>query len=134
MHPSTAALREQVTELYFPGGHGGVGGGSAAEVPLAENALHFLIHEMGRRNLKLEFDTRRLSQGFVNVPPTRYNERFLITLALGGRYVRPIRTVDDCHLQSVATRFQMQPNWRPPALRHLEHVLLQTDIGGFQSR
>ena len=61
MQPSNAALREQVTELYFPGGHSGVGGGSAAEVPLAENALHFVIHEMGRRNLKPGFSLPLLS-------------------------------------------------------------------------
>jgi hypothetical protein len=133
MQPSSAAFLEQVTELYFPGGHGGVGGGSAAEVPLSDNAMHFLINEMGRRNLKLEFDTRHLSRGYVNVPPPKMCTRFLLILGLGGRYVRPIRAVEDCHLQSVATRFQMQPQWRPVALRHLEHLLLQTDISAFES-
>jgi hypothetical protein len=132
MDSSDSTRPEQVTQLYFPGGHGGVGGGSATEVPLSDNTMRFVIEEMNRRGLGLQFDPSKIPVGHVNIPPSMHDARWLILHAIGGTYVRTIRGLEDCHVRSIALRLQLQPLWRPPALRHLERILLQVDTSSLR--
>lgn len=116
----------QLTQLYFPGGHGGVGGGDAYEEPLSDNALRFMVQEMQRRGLKLEFDMSLIPDApDVAIPPKARNTSAVLKLAeaFTGKFIREISTIDDCH-PSVAKRYQAVSEWRPEALKALDMELL----------
>eukprot|EP00177_Eucheuma_denticulatum_P004825 GFKZ01008763.1.p1 GENE.GFKZ01008763.1~~GFKZ01008763.1.p1 ORF type:complete len:351 (-),score=43.65 GFKZ01008763.1:283-1335(-) len=114
----------QVTELFFPGGHGGVGGGEELEVKLAENALRFVVKEMKRRGCGLEFRDEDLPAG--GDVEGEYKPRREISYELlkwvGGVYVRDIRGVDICH-ESVVRRWARVTEWRPTALTGINQEL-----------
>lgn len=110
----------QLTQLFFPGRHSGVGGGEPTEVGLSDYSLTWLLGEMKRRGLKLAVHEDRISPGTLDVPPAvvpriDWWTNFVMKLA-SGRHVRPIPTVAECH-PSVAKRYALQPSWRPDALK-----------------
>jgi uncharacterized protein (DUF2235 family) len=58
----------QLTEVWFPGGHSGVGGGTLANSPLSNAALLWMIESVEGLNLGLTFDRNKIEDG-VNVDP-----------------------------------------------------------------
>lgn len=60
---------DQLTQLFFAGGHGGVGGGDSHEWPLSDYALHWMVGELKRRGCDLAFDVSRIPRGQTDIPP-----------------------------------------------------------------
>nr|WP_320190756.1 DUF2235 domain-containing protein [uncultured Desulfobacter sp.] len=58
---------EQVTEEWFPGDHGSVGGGTPHKRPLSDAALAWMI-ERTRANASLHFDTKKIPGGLKKEP------------------------------------------------------------------
>jgi Uncharacterized alpha/beta hydrolase domain (DUF2235) len=56
----------QLTEVWFPGGHGGVGGGTQANSSLSNIALLWMMAEIERLDLGLTFDRHKIEDG-VNI-------------------------------------------------------------------
>jgi hypothetical protein len=125
-HPEVGP--EQVTELYFAGGHGGVGGGDKVEYPLSNFTLHWLIREMERRNIPLAINRSALPGGTVLLPPTERKQGMLFSAIqkFTGKHVRSIESVSQVH-PSVFVRYNKYPSWRPPALDGLSGELLSID-------
>jgi Uncharacterized alpha/beta hydrolase domain (DUF2235) len=119
---------KQLTQLYFAGGHGGVGGGDTIEYPLSNFTLQFMVREMERRGLGLSIIKSRLPQGTVDLPPTEKKQSMLFNVIsqITGDCVRGI----DSHIQvhpSVAERYRKHPTWRPRALEKICDMLESPD-------
>lgn len=117
----------QLTQLYFPGRHSGVGGGEPTEVDLSNYALTWLVGEMKRRGLALKVHAERIEPGTCDVPPPpplgwKDWTTHLLMNAVAGVYVRPIHKIEECH-PSVAKRYGVQKEWRPKALKPIEKSL-----------
>jgi hypothetical protein len=121
MEPTDPKTPSQVTQLFFPGTHLGVGGGSKFERPLSDGALRFLTEEMARRNLGLEFDMNMIHAGSRDVPPPP-KEKGGIDRAFGD-YTREIFSLKQCYVPHVVERYRLQPTWRPAALRKFDKEL-----------
>lgn len=134
----------QLSQLYFPGHHSGVGGGQPGEEKLSNFTLLWLIEEIERRGLPLSFHKERIEEGTVNLPftPLPVTERIhnaLMNVAAGDLFQwKGVRTVasEDCH-PSVAERYANYDNWRPAALEKagkdlikLAEQMRKTTIGG----
>jgi uncharacterized protein (DUF2235 family) len=66
--PMQPAQVGQVKEVWFPGVHGCVGGGIAANSPLSNAALLWTIAEVEKLNLGLEFDRHKIKYGLATNP------------------------------------------------------------------
>lgn len=117
----------QLTQLFFPGRHSGVGGGEPTEVELSNYALNWLVSELKRRGIALKLHEDRIEPGSCNVPPPPalgwkdWTTQFLMN-RVAGIYIRPVNKVADCH-PSVAKRYALQPEWRPRALEKKKRPL-----------
>lgn len=120
MTPSDGKSVGQVTELYMAGYHGGVGGGNAVEPLLAENAMRFMVDEIGRRGLGIKFDMDQIPNGGnINVEPSK-RQTFIdgVLKFITGDAVRNVESVDRIHPWAL-DRFVKVGLWRPKALENL---------------
>jgi uncharacterized protein (DUF2235 family) len=131
-HPDVGP--DQLTQLYFCGGHGGVGGGDAVEWPLSDYALNWMVREMRRRGLKLAIDMSKIPKGSLDVEPKESGPSalFQIIESVTGKNVRNVESVAHCH-PSVAKRYAAKPGWRPAALEAMKQDLLSLAGGGGSS-
>lgn len=119
--PTQMDKADNVTELFFPGTHGGVGGQDRGQEGLGGNSLQFMIAKVEELGLGLEFD-----DGPIN--------RHLTGQIVPGGFPflsepRKIESVQDCH-DSVGERYRLVEEWRPRALDHLKAKLLRGEDGG----
>lgn len=115
----------QVRELYLPGGHGGVGGGDAAQRELARNALFVMVEEC-RKVCDIGMVESRLPKELVKSVPHREGSsprREMIKFFTGQRH-RNIPNVEALH-SCVYERYQNVKEWRPPSLEQFASVLLK---------
>ena len=120
MSPSSPENSSQLTQLCFPGTHSGVGGGSPEEEQLSDSALRFLVEEMNHRQLGLELNMGLIPTGSRDVPPVPVEcgvDRVF------GKYIRPIKSLKECHQPFVKERYQLQKTWRPEALAAFDQDL-----------
>lgn len=118
---------EQLTQLYFAGGHGGVGGGDDHEWPLSDYALNWLVREMKRRGINLAFHEDCIPEGSLEVGPKEPAKPSMTGRLIGlfsARHVRMVNSVSQCH-PSVALRYAAVPEWRPEALENISDDLLR---------
>lgn len=119
---------DQLTQLFFWGGHGGVGGGDLREPEQesAKAALLFLIAEMERRGLPLQINKKALPDGFNDTVEVISLQTFStwIQKLLFGKYIRKVGSVDEIH-PSAKLRYQKMPEWRPASLKYLEESILE---------
>lgn len=54
MEPSNKSQKDQVTQVWFPGGHGCVGGGSEEECGLSDMALLWMMEQVEKLGLSLD--------------------------------------------------------------------------------
>ena len=59
---SHESRQQQVTEVWFPGNHGCVGGGDAKNRGLSDGALQWMIDQIKNLRLGLQFDTQVLNE------------------------------------------------------------------------
>lgn len=131
-HPSAPS---QVTEKFFWGSHGGVGGSEYTEPETIAVVLRFVLDELQALGFTLT-----IAADHPGVPkdyPDTAVERKLIAgltradavvnAMTGGQYTRKIESVDQVHFTAVE-RFQKIPTWRPKALEKLEKELVAVDV------
>ena len=73
-----SSRREHLQQAWFPGGHGGVGGGDAAEAPLSDGALQWMLGKLDESQCDLSYDVHRIQMAFKPDP--------LLPLASKGRF------------------------------------------------
>jgi uncharacterized protein (DUF2235 family) len=111
----------QVTQVWFPGGHGCVGGGSKEERGLSDGALRWMMEQVEKLGLAL--DESHVEDGiqpkydapFDNTPKPPFN--------VGGPNLREV-TGDFDHLhESVKKRWKYCKNYRPDNLMKFQKEL-----------
>lgn len=136
MNPTSDDDIKQLTQTYFWGEHGGVGGGDGTQIINAATSLIFLVDEMERRGLGLAVNLDVIPESTM-VPkkkvkaPKSIGEHVmggLIGMIAGvtGMHVREIKDIANVHPVAIK-RYQEIESWRPPALAHLEEEILAFD-------
>lgn len=108
------APKEKLTQLHFPGTHGGVGGGDEEQQGLSNNTLQFMALEMKNRHLSLELDVSNSGSVWLD-DPIKKEKNIFGRLRKIFRRPRKIDSIDECH-ESVVTRYKQVKDWRPRAL------------------
>ncbi|CAN8070659.1 unnamed protein product [Agarophyton chilense] len=116
----------QLTQVYMPGRHGGIGGGNKQAEPLARNALKFVVDEMKRRGLALDVDCSVVPEEYVlDCMPKERASRLslfgLVGLTMGMRS-RKIDSLDSLH--ECVPKMYRTLKWRPGALEPFKEQLL----------
>lgn len=116
---------DQLTQLFFWGGHGGIGGGDGRQLNCSDITLRFLIGEMEKRSLKLSIDKECIPDEPDNLVPVinLKNNIFENTIYLFGRYVRTITSCKDVHSTAIV-RYKKVDAYRPDSLKPLHDQLL----------
>lgn len=136
MEPCDDKTPEQLTQLYFWGEHGGVGGGDKGQMISAKSTLNFVVNEIQRRGLGLAIDLELVPQS-TEEPTEKVEEQktigenvmgFIIgTIAqITGETVRQIESIDMVHPVAIK-RYQECPEWRPRSLAKIEEALVAYD-------
>lgn len=122
MEPHRTREKEQVTQVWFPGGHGCIGGGSKEDQGLSDRALRWMMEEV--KPLGLALDEKRIEFGlqpdykspFDNTPKFPFN--------LGRPNIREVTGTFDDLDKSVKQRWQ-DPNchYRPENLMPFQKEL-----------
>lgn len=116
-HPD--AENQRVIQVWFPGGHGCVGGGTKEHSGLSDAALQWMMDSSRNLELGLEFDP--------SVIPTGINPNYECDFKnapgffkLGGIKFREVSDVIDEFHESVVKRLHSRKDYRP---KNLEGVL-----------
>lgn len=126
MDPDNDARPGQLTQLYFWGGHGGIGGGDVRQTTCSDCTLRFCVDEMLKRKLPLKINMNMIpeygdvyepGQTIVSSRVMSFVERFT------GKYVRPIEAIEYVHPTAIR-RYQRCPDWRPAALENLHDAIM----------
>lgn len=129
MQPSDASKPEQLTQVWFWGDHG-IGGGDLRMREPSRTTLHFLIDEIERRGIPLEFDKSKLPPRGDPLVPVLPKKGFSIgdfLASMLGNHVREVPSVAHMHPTAIQ-RYQQVQGYRPEALKHLEHEILAYDL------
>lgn len=125
-------VTDQLTQKFFWGTHGGIGGSELTELENGKITLRFTVDEMKRRGLRLDIDDDIVP----DYPETAAEDKTLtagkggvfgVLTAVRGRFIRSVRDVRDVH-HTVVERFQKNRLWRPEALMAIEKALLGADV------
>jgi uncharacterized protein (DUF2235 family) len=103
---------DRVKQVWFPGGHGCVGGGTKANSPLSNAALLWMMEEVEATGLGLSLDRRKIEDG-VGTDPTIF-----CSTELGFPFTpndRAIPATSNLH-PSVQQRWQACAWYRPKSL------------------
>ena len=117
------AVEGQLTEVWFPGGHGGVGGGTRANSPLSNRALLWMMEEVEKLNLGLTFDRHKIEYGFGTDPTIHTNDESKLPFFKGFRVIPPEAILDN----SVFQRWQSCAWYRPKNLKESHGKMLDKD-------
>lgn len=120
-------VKNQLTQKYFWGTHGGIGGSETTEQDAGATTLKFTIEEIKRRNMGLAIDESNVAD-YPDISckeeVTALNSGFMSMFTrFTGLYVRPIQSIEAIH-KSAIKRFQINSAWRPGALNNLAEQLL----------
>jgi uncharacterized protein (DUF2235 family) len=108
MEPA-ANVSNQVKQVWFPGGHGCIGGGTQVNSPLSNAALLWMMEEIEALQLGLSFDLPKIEDG------VQTDASIFFSLASGSSFDRKIPTTDAFH-PSVQQRWLVCPWYRPEPL------------------
>nr|WP_228035402.1 DUF2235 domain-containing protein [Oculatella sp. LEGE 06141] len=113
---------QRLHQVWFPGVHGCVGGGTDYHRGLSDGALQWMMDEIGRLNLKLDFDPARIEGGITPDPVSNFNSslgfyRFAGTLPRQG-----IVGIEELH-DSVKIRWYKRSDYRPLNLSAVRDLL-----------
>lgn len=106
---------QEIREVWFPGTHGCVGGGSLALQGLSDGALQWMTDQIAALGLGLEFDLSRVENG---IHPD-YNSKFFNNLGayrLMGTIDRDISGTEAGLHVSVIKRYRALASYRPSNL------------------
>jgi hypothetical protein len=102
----------QVKQVWFPGGHGGIGGGTKANSPLANAALLWMMDEVEALNLGLNFNHSQIEDGVETDPSIFFPNNLAFSNTPNDR---KILATDILH-SSVDRRWQTCAWYRPKSL------------------
>lgn len=120
----------RLTQLYFWGGHGGIGGGDARQLESSHCTIRFLVEEMERREIGLAMNMDLIPEyGDVETSGETIASSRLMSFVekLTGKFVRRIESADQLHKLAIK-RYQRCPNWRPAALKNLHDDIMAKDV------
>lgn len=132
MTPNEKVGAKQMTELFFWGGHGDVGG---SERPEAGNTtLRFLLDELETRGIVLNFkDDADIPTEYPDVSavprdPSLGTGWFSHILRwFTGIRVRDVKSVANMHASAIR-RYVTVPDWRPEALQEIKEDILSLPL------
>ncbi|MBF2028845.1 MAG: DUF2235 domain-containing protein [Oscillatoriales cyanobacterium C42_A2020_001] len=116
MEHSSKNPNQKLQQVWFPGGHGCVGGGTEQHCKLSDAALQWMMDEIARFGLKLEFDVHRIQQSLVCDPLISFDASPGF-FGLAGLHDRRIRGGFEALHSSVKIRWRNLPNYRPVNLQ-----------------
>jgi hypothetical protein len=110
-----------VIQVWFPGEHGCVGGGTKEHSGLSDAALQWMMDSIRNLGLGLEFDPSVIPTGInPNYECDFKNDPGIFKLA-GIKFREVSDTIDELH-ESVIKRWQSRNDYRP---KNLERILSQ---------
>lgn len=112
MEPSDKNPNQVIREVWFPGTHGCVGGGTLANQGLSDGALQWMVQQVSALNLALD---PRLSESLLLDPLLSFDTSLGI-FRLAGVQDRDIEPTDAWH-ESVQKRWCDRPDYRPKKLQ-----------------
>ena len=114
MNPHRTRSSGQLTQLWFSGGHGCVGGGSQEERGLSDGALLWMLEQVG--DLGLAVDQECVEDGIQANPLAPFDNELKPPFDIGGRNIREVTgEFSDLH-ESVKKRWKYDENYRPENL------------------
>ncbi len=119
MKKNSDAENQRVIQVWFPGGHGCVGGGTEEHSGLSDAALQWMMDATGTLGLRLEFDPSVIPTGInPNYECDFRNDPGFFKLA--GIKLREVGdAIEDLH-ESTIKRLKTRKDYRP---KNLEKVL-----------
>jgi Uncharacterized alpha/beta hydrolase domain (DUF2235) len=117
MKPS-ANDSDQVKQIWFPGGHGCVGGGTKANSPLSNAALLWMIEEVEALNLGLSFNLPKIEDGVHIDSSIFFSHDLAFPFTPHNRKIPHDRNIPASKIlhPSVEQRWQTCPWYRPQPL------------------
>lgn len=118
-HPD--APDQVLHQVWFPGDHGCVGGGTKEQSKLADVTLKWMIESIGSLGLGLEFDISKINPPLDFDYTCDFQSKSIIdkVTKLAGTIVREIgEEFDELH-ESVKYRWKQRPDYRPANLKKL---------------
>lgn len=120
MNKSKHNPAQKLTQVWFPGDHSAIGGGSEAKSGLSDAALEWMIEMVGEYKLGLDFDKRHIPTGTTPDHTIHFDNSLRgIYKALNpkGGFEREITgTFNDLHI-SVKRRWRDREDYRPQNLK-----------------
>lgn len=110
-----------IKEVWFPGNHGCVGGGTADWVGLSNAALRWMTTQIRDLGLGLEFD-----EDWLQEQRTAHKTHFSNQLGfyrLLGALDRPIDSLEDIHLSAKERYRDLKPDYLPAGLKPFQAQL-----------
>ncbi|NEO26807.1 MAG: DUF2235 domain-containing protein, partial [Kamptonema sp. SIO4C4] len=126
MEQDAKNAQQTLKQIWFPGDHGSIGGGTKATRGLADAALLWMMQEA--QDLGLEFPTDAITSGIHANPLTPFDNSPQGIFKLMRRHLRTITgTYANLH-DSVQQRWQHLPSYRPKNLEPFREQLEQPKI------
>lgn len=128
MEKSPEAKSQTLKQVWFPGGHGCVGGGTLPESKLADSALLWMMEAVDEIGLDLKFDQAEIPESEKIDPDPTFDysnepEQNLLgklrgrvskrITTLAGTITRNIPLQDEIHHRSTFERWLKRPDYRP---------------------
>lgn len=124
--------QQRLLQLWFPGDHMSVGGGSYHRRRLSALSLLWVIEQTQAWNLGLAFDLKQIPDGFDPDFTTDIPNDIPPIFGIGGKIVREVvGTFDEIH-PSAVQRWQQHPDYRPPNLERFRAELEQQQDPGWK--
>ncbi len=112
-----------VRQVWFPGTHGCVGGGTKEDQGLSDGALQWMMSEIGKLGLGLEFEANNVEDGIHPNPTRDFDNEPGIIYQVTGTKPRNITGGFDALHESVKKRWQARSDYRPENLRKFQDEL-----------
>ncbi|MEG4490574.1 phospholipase effector Tle1 domain-containing protein, partial [Microcoleus sp. D3_18_C4] len=103
MEPHSSRGKEQVTQVWFPGGHGCIGGGCKEECGLSDGALLWMMEEVEK--LGLDLDKTLVEDGIEPRYDTPFDNQPKWPFSLGGVKLRKVKDGFSALHESVKRRW-----------------------------
>ncbi len=121
MTKSKSNVAQNLVQIWFPGNHGCVGGGSVEHKGLSDTTLKWMMDFASKSDLKLEFDPTVIEGGILpdSIIPFAIESRSIISKVTDkfGTHWRKIANKDELH-ESVKTRWLREElKYRPDNLK-----------------
>lgn len=130
MKANPEAKPGQLSQFFFWGGHGGIGGGDDRQIPCSTITLRYVIDEMKERCPELEFADNFLpDEPDLESADAEFKSTGFLGFLFGflGRYIRQVNSVNAIH-PSAIKRYQLRSDYRPEALSGLSETILDTVV------